>query len=181
MCDLSTQKRNLRQQMLSLRQTLPLIPLNISLFLDTPELMRARSVAAYWPMKGELDIRPLLLALEAQGKDCALPVVIEKDVPLVFRRWKAGEELIAGKYGTQHPKEGGLMVPDLLLVPLLAFDDKGGRLGFGGGYYDRTLCQMTAVRVGMAFDEQQVDCVPMDGYDQKMDWIVTPTRVIRCP
>ena len=180
MSDLSSQKANLRRDMLSLRKTLSLISFNVSLFLETPDLMAHQSYAGYWPMAGELDIRPLFLALEDSGRTCSLPVVVKKDAPLQFRSWKNGEPLIKGPHGTQHPEGGRVITPDVVMVPLLAFDQKGGRLGFGGGYYDRTLTTLSAVRVGMAFDEQEVETVPMDHFDQKMDWIVTPTRVIPC-
>lgn len=166
--------------MLALRKTLSDVDLNVSLFLENSDFQNARIIAGYWPMAGELDIRPLFQNLTDQGTQCALPVVVKKDMPLIFKSWKTGETLEQGPHGTQHPAKGEVVVPDLVLVPLLAFDEKGGRLGFGGGYYDRTLEKLTALRVGVAFDEQQLAKVPMGHYDQAMDWIVTPTRVIRC-
>lgn len=180
MSDLSSQKSQLRGEMLSLRKTLSDIDFNLSLFLDVPEFLKADRVAGYWPMAGELDICPLFQALVDRGQDCCLPVVVKKDAPLVFKKWSPGEVLEKGPHGTQHPKDGAVVSPDLVLVPLLAFDEQGGRLGFGGGYYDRTLEPLKALRVGIAYDEQQLAKVPMDHYDQRMDWIVTPTRVIRC-
>jgi 5-formyltetrahydrofolate cyclo-ligase len=171
------QKEELRKHMLSLRKGLTDIPFNLSLFHNTPEFSEAGCVAGYWPMAGEIDIKPLLNELPS----CCLPVVIKKDNPLIFRSWKKGEVLIDGPHHTRQPNEKAETVtPDLVLVPLLAFDENGGRLGFGGGYYDRTLAELSALRVGIAYDEQEVDQVPMDQFDQRMDWIITPSRVIRC-
>jgi len=180
---LKEEKNRLRLRMLSLRKGInkpELASLLKQTFLNEDHFTSYKRVAAYWPMSGELDIRALLQSLQAREQVCALPVVLEKKTPLIFRKWLPGDVLIAGPHGTLHPREDApLVIPDLILVPLLAFDLKGGRLGFGGGYYDRTLAQLTgATTVGIAYDEQAVDEVPSDQLDQRMNWIVTPTRVI---
>jgi len=180
---LKEEKNRLRLRMLSLRKGINKPELSSLLqqtFLNETHFKSYQRVAAYWPMSGELDIRPLLPSLQARGQVCALPVVLNKNTPLIFRKWLPGDVLVAGPHGTLHPREDApLVIPDLVLAPLLAFDLQGGRLGFGGGYYDRTLVNLpTVTTVGIAYDEQAVDEVPTDRLDQRMDWIVTPTRVI---
>jgi len=175
--DLDHQKSQLRKNLLSKRKALNPSPCNIDLFSSIAEFEAAKVIAGYWPMAGEFDIRPVLKT----KKTCCLPVVDQKNGPLIFRKWQEGENLVEGPHHTKHPMETAeIVTPDLVLIPLLGFDEKGGRLGFGGGYYDRTLQKLKAIRIGVGFDEQQVDHVPMDQYDQRLDWIVTPTRVIRC-
>ncbi len=180
---LKEEKNRLRMRMLSLRKGINKPELAFLLqqtFLGEDHFKSYQKVAAYWPMSGELDIRPLLQSLQARKQACALPVVLEKAAPLIFRKWCPDDVLVAGPHGTLHPREEApIVIPDLVLVPLLAFDQKGGRLGFGGGYYDRTLVNLpTVTTVGIAYDEQGVDEVPTDRLDQRMNWIVTPTRVI---
>jgi len=135
-------------------------------------------VGGYWPLAGELDPRPLMAALAARGATLALPVVTALDAPLAFRRWNPGDRLESGPHGTAHPAETApLVVPTLLLVPLLAFDAKGFRLGFGGGYYDRTLDRLRrgggVVAVGLAFAAQQCPALPSEPWDQPLDMIFT--------
>jgi 5-formyltetrahydrofolate cyclo-ligase len=135
-------------------------------------------VAGYWPMDDEADIRPLLERLAAQGCVVALPVVVARSTPLIFRCWQPGDALEDGLHRTRHPLPTALEVtPDLLLVPLLAFDHSGRRLGYGGGYYDRTLAALRdrrpVVAIGVAFAAQEVERLPDGGHDQRLDWIVT--------
>jgi len=145
-----------------------------------------RTVAGYWAMADEFDVRPLLerLVLE-DGVDCALPVVIGNDRPLVFRQWRPGLTLESGGFGTHHPPGNVPEVePDILLVPLLAFDAEGYRVGWGGGFYDRTLDKLRkrkagVVAVGTAFAGQQIDAVAHDEFDQPVDWVVTEKDAIR--
>ena len=131
-------------------------------------------VGGYWPMGGEMDSRPLLTALDDIGIRCALPVVVAPDMPLIFRQWRAGDELENNNHGVKAPLASAPeLVPDLLLVPLLAFDAKGYRLGQGGGYYDRTLAASGALAVGLAYAGQEIDKVPHESHDARLDWIVT--------
>lgn len=181
MSDQSEQKRQLRQKMSLLRKALPPLQFAPSLLNKLPPFQTSQIVAGYWPMAQEIDVRPFLFAALAQGKKCTLPVVVQQNAPLIFRQWQSGDALEEGLHRTVHPFEGQpILQPDLIFVPLLAFDHMGGRLGFGGGYYDRTLSTLESVRVGVAYDEQEVDSVPMDEFDQRLDWIVTPTQVIQC-
>lgn len=154
-------------------------------FLDHDALLPPSAVVAgYWPMRGEIDIRPLLEGLAARGHITALPVVAAPRTPLVFRRWKPGDPLAEGAYKTQHPEDTAPEVrPHCLLVPLLAFDRRGSRLGYGGGFYDRTIAQLRAaggvVTVGVAYAGQEVEHVPAEPHDEPLDWVVTEREVIR--
>ncbi len=135
-------------------------------------------VGGYWPIGTELDVRPLLAALHERGHVCALPVAHRRQ-PLTFHRWRPQDRLVPGVFGTLVPDtHTPAVVPDVWLAPVLAFDRWGHRLGYGGGYFDRTVPAIRAQKpllvVGIAYAEQQVDKVPADEYDQPLDWIVTP-------
>ncbi|MEO5375754.1 MAG: 5-formyltetrahydrofolate cyclo-ligase [Alphaproteobacteria bacterium] len=149
-------------------------------------LVRGDVVAGYWPMGDEVDVRPLLLRLHGRGCVVALPVVTGAGRPLVFRVWRPGMRLEAGSHGTRHPgPRAARVVPDVVLVPLLAFDRMGGRLGYGAGYYDRTLARLRTLRreavsaVGVAYAGQRVTRVPMGRFDQPLDRIVTERGLIK--
>jgi len=141
-------------------------------------------VAGYWPMAGEMDVRPALVLLDRVGCLTALPEVVEKGRPLRFRAWVPGEDLVEGPHGTAHPLvTAPPMRPDVVLVPLLSFDRAGYRLGWGGGYYDRTLEALrksgNVVAVGAAYSAQEVDQVPKDAFDQVLDWVITEKEAIK--
>ncbi|HXP98345.1 MAG TPA: 5-formyltetrahydrofolate cyclo-ligase [Telmatospirillum sp.] len=151
-----------------------------SVFLATVPWRAGMTVAGYWPMSDEADVRPLLTILSERDCPVALPVVVAKDDALRFRLWRPGMPLDAGRYGTlQPPPDSPLVMPDLLLIPLLAFDRRGGRLGYGGGYYDRTLASLRIERhslaVGIAYAAQEFPELPHEPHDQRLDWIVTET------
>lgn len=135
-------------------------------------------VAGYWPMRDELDPRPTLAALAGRGCRVALPVVAGEGQPLVFRAWEIDEKLEPGLYGTVQPGADADMVePQLLLIPMLAFDRTGRRLGYGGGFYDRTLAALRgrfAVQaIGIAYADQEVEAVPAGPEDARLDGVVT--------
>ena len=134
---------------------------------------RGAVVAGFWPIQHEIDIRPLLAALHERGHPLVLPVTGRRGEALVFRTWKPGEPLLPGRFGTSHP--GGVeLTPEALLIPLLAFDGQGHRLGYGGGFYDRTLATLPrALRIGCAFADQELDSVPIGPYDQRLHAVVT--------
>ena len=143
----------------------------------------AAAIAGYWPMADEIDVRPLLAALHGQGRTIVLPVVAGSGEALIFRRWRPEMELQVGTFSTRHPGAEALEeTPGLLLVPLLAFDGRGARLGWGGGFYDRTLAHLRAagpvIAVGVAYHVQRVERVPQSPEDQPLDWIVTDEDVI---
>ena len=137
-------------------------------------------VAGYWPIGDELDARPALLSLAARGHLLALPTTPPRGQPLTFRAWAPGGDLLSGRFGTLEPPAGAPDVtPTFLLVPLLAFDRRGGRLGYGAGYYDRTLASLPgATAVGLAFHRQEVAEVPTGPGDAPLHAIVTDREVI---
>lgn len=134
-------------------------------------------ISVFWPIGDEIDTRPLLERLSADGWTVALPCVPGRDQHLVFRRWRPGDDLVPGPMGTREPAPTAAAVtPEVLIVPLLAFDRRGYRLGYGGGYYDRTLATLGRDRVlavGIAYADQEVANVPIAETDQKVDYIVT--------
>ena len=142
-------------------------------------------VSAFFPYKSEIDTLPLLGRLAGEGWTTCLPIVIAKGEPLEFRRWLPGEPTVRGVWDIPRPPDTSPLVePDVLLVPLMAFDRKGFRLGYGGGFYDRTLALLRnkkpIVAIGVAYAAQEVDRVPHDDHDQRMDYIMTEKEVFVC-
>lgn len=131
-------------------------------------------LAGYMPMRTEIDPLPAMAA--HQGPVC-VPVIEAPATPLRFRRWSSAARMVEGAFGALIPEAGEWLEPDVLIVPLLAFDARGFRLGYGGGFYDRTLEALRARRpilaVGFAFAAQEVAEVPLDPTDQPLDAIVT--------
>lgn len=145
------------------------------------EIERHAVVAGYWPFGSELDVRPLMTELATAGVALALPVTRALDLPLEFRRWQPGDALENGAHGISQPTPAApVVVPNILLVPLLAFDAAGWRLGYGAGYYDRTLAvlrdRLLAPRVlaiGLAYAVQEMAQIPHHAGDQRLDGVVT--------
>lgn len=142
--------------------------------------LAGRVLSGYWPMRGEADPLP---AMQAHVGPLCLPVVTGEAVPLLFRAWDGGK-LEPGPYGTSHPPESSAVaIPEVLIVPLAAFDRSGNRIGYGGGYYDRTLQLLretgTAVAIGLAFGSQELPRIPAEPFDQPLDLIVTDREIIR--
>ncbi|MBS0520348.1 MAG: 5-formyltetrahydrofolate cyclo-ligase [Proteobacteria bacterium] len=138
-------------------------------------------VSGFWPIREEIDIRPVMIELFNQGCQLALPVVQGKGQRLLFRAWRPGDPLEAGVFGTLQPQARREAIePEALLVPLLACDRQGWRLGYGGGFYDLTLEHLRGRRsvtaVGVGFDAQLVPEVPHDAQDQRLDWLLTDRR-----
>ncbi|MCJ9427929.1 5-formyltetrahydrofolate cyclo-ligase [Kordiimonas marina] len=137
-------------------------------------------IGAYWPMGDEMDPRFLMQALERAGYGLALPAVTKQHAPLTFRRWGLGDPLIEGDHGTLAPADDAPeVVPAALIVPLLAFDADCYRLGWGGGYYDRTLAANTEMKAfGFAYGAQFVDHMPRDEHDWPLQGVITETGVV---
>jgi len=141
-------------------------------------------ISAYWPLEEEFDPRPLFTALHRRGHPVGLPVILGKGQPLLFRRWEPATELVRGSFRVMTPPPTAPeIIPRLLLVPLLAFDHAGYRLGYGGGFYDCTIAKLRnageALAVGVTFADLEVPAVPRDETDQPLDWIVTERETIR--
>ena len=145
----------------------------------------ASVISAFHSFDTEISTFELFDKLVADGWTTALPVVVAKNTPLVFRQWAPGDALVLGRWNIRVPPEAAPEVlPDVLLVPLLAFDRKGFRLGYGGGFYDRTLEKLRALKkvtaIGIAYAGQEVDAVPYEEFDQRLDWIMTEKETIKC-
>jgi len=145
-------------------------------------LTTPRVVAGFSPLSDEPDVLPLLRSLHGQGWPCCLPAVETDDAPLAFRRWAPDAPLARGPLGTLHPEDGAeRMKPDIVLVPLLAYDGAGRRLGRGAGFYDRTLGALRArgpvVVLGVAYREQKFALVPEDPHDQRLDAVLTEAGI----
>lgn len=140
-------------------------------------------VSGYVAIGDELDVSASLEALQEMGASIVLPVAGKSGEVLSFRPWSSGDKLEKGRLSTYHPSaKTGALDPDVLLVPLVAFDCQGYRLGFGGGYYDRTLFALREKKkiaaYGIGYDGQEVERVPREGHDEQLDGIITPTRII---
>jgi len=132
-------------------------------------------VAVYRAIGSELDPEPLARAMLAAGHSLCLPVALERDAPMIFRRWTPGDPLEMDAAGCPAPLPLAEVVdPDLIVTPLLAFDEFGGRLGQGGGFYDRTFAaRPDVIRIGFAFSGQRVDRLPMDRHDVALHGVLT--------
>ena len=185
---IQTEKEQLRRQAMARRDALPpdarqaaaeaiaarQFPLAI-----TPGMI----VSGFMPLKSEINPLPLMRKLAGQGARLALPVVAGRGRPLIMREWVFGEPLIAGVWGIREPKpEAAEVDPNILLVPLLAFDRAGHRIGYGAGYYDLTLAQLRArkpvIAAGLAFAAQEVPAVPATPRDALLDLVLTEREVL---
>jgi 5-formyltetrahydrofolate cyclo-ligase len=154
-----------------------------SLFFTHVKLQKYSIVAGYWPIRGELDVRPLLQEILGLGHACALPHVVAQGHGLDFRDWDNSTPMTTGKYGISEPLSGKDIIPDIILVPMAAFDANRHRLGYGKGYYDRTLAHLRTKKdvlaVGMAYDWQKCGPFPVEPHDVKMDMIITDKNVYK--
>ena len=151
-------------------------------FLD---LAAGAIISGFSAIRDEIDTAPLLARLHAAGHPLGLPVMQGKGLPLLFRAWSPGDAMGKVQWGIAEPlPDKPVLEPDVVLVPLLAFDAAGHRLGYGGGFYDRTLARLRAIKpvvaVGVAYDELKVDAVPHRSYDEPLDWVLTPSGPLRC-
>ncbi len=139
-------------------------------------------LAGYMPMRTEMD--PLAAMAGYRGRVC-VPVIVGKGVPLAFREWTTAAEMVAGEFGALVPAAGEWLEPAVVIVPLLAWDRRGYRLGYGGGFYDRTLERLRSrgpvLAVGYGFAAQEMAAVPVEAVDQRLDMVVTETGVVRFP
>jgi 5-formyltetrahydrofolate cyclo-ligase len=140
-------------------------------------------VSGYMPLKSEINPLPLMRLLADDGADIALPVVVGRGQPLVMREWSFHAPLKAGVWGISEPLDDAAEVfPDLLIVPLLAFDRHGQRIGYGAGYYDMTITRLRGMKpvvaIGIAFAAQEVESVPVTARDVRLDLVLTEREII---
>jgi 5-formyltetrahydrofolate cyclo-ligase len=142
---------------------------------------RPGALGVYWPFRGEFDPRPLIDMVVGLGQMIALPVVVDKKGPLEYRAWKPGEALIAGVWDIPIPERRDIVVPATVLAPLVGFDRAGYRLGYGGGYFDRTLAALKPrpVAIGVGFAFQEIATIHPQDFDIPMDALVTEAGLRR--
>ncbi len=183
--DSTTARRTLRGQAIRARETLTATAraaLTVRLEHHLGELLERlapRRLGFCWPHRGEPDLHGFVarwLAADA-GREAALPVVHGRDEAMSFRRWTPGMVLVQDRHGIPHPAEGDELRPDALLVPLNAFDAAGFRLGYGGGYFDRTLAVLDTIAIGVGFELGRVATVHPQPHDRPMHWLVTERGV----
>ncbi|UWQ17194.1 5-formyltetrahydrofolate cyclo-ligase [Jannaschia sp. M317] len=176
---LAEEKAQLRKRCIAARDAAPTLArakASTRLFARLMHL-RGKTVAGYLPIGSEADPTGTLRALSFTNRIC-VPVVTAKGAPLRFREWTPGCATERGAFGVQVPIEGSWRVPDVLIVPMVGFDASGGRLGYGGGFYDRTLAGMeNALVVGLALEAQRLQAVPREATDIPLPWIVTDRGV----
>lgn len=152
-----------------------------ALFFESVKPRKGQVIALYWPKGREFDCGALMERLLREGFACCLPVVRKDGKVLKFARWDGTATLSEGPFGIMQPGSDEWLEPDIVIVPLLAFDRHGYRLGYGGGYYDTTLEALRKkkdiIAVGMGYAQQAVlFSLPREEHDQKMDWIITTQK-----
>ena len=177
------QKQKMRSDARTRRATLTWGPFaeHIAAFAKDLDLPKGAIVAGYHPIRDEADPRALMSALAALGHPLGFPRVVAARSALVFRRWKTGDRLAPNAYGIAEPLASAEEVmPSVVLVPLLAFDAEGHRLGYGGGYYDRTFELLPGMRpIGVAYSGQEVVMVPREEHDHPLDLVITENGIRR--
>ncbi|SHI65083.1 5-formyltetrahydrofolate cyclo-ligase [Wenxinia saemankumensis] len=145
---------------------------------------RGRPLAGYMAIRSEIDPRPAMVGAAAYGPVC-VPVIDGPEQPLRFRAWHPDAAMIPGTFGAHTPQDGDWLEPEVLIVPLVAFDRLGGRLGYGGGFYDRTLQALRrrgpVVAIGFAYAAQEVAALPQEATDEPLDLVVTEAGVVDLP
>jgi 5-formyltetrahydrofolate cyclo-ligase len=139
------------------------------------------TLGVYWPFRAEFDPRPLLDRLLAQGFAAALPVVVDKKEPLEYRAWRPGDPLVDGVWGIPIPERREVVTPQAVLAPLVGFDADCYRLGYGGGYFDRTLAALSPrpFAIGVGFEFSRLDTIHPQPFDIPMDVVVTEAALRR--
>jgi 5-formyltetrahydrofolate cyclo-ligase len=183
--DLLPTKSELRRRMRRLRARLadPAAAAGAAARLPPRLLLPYQVVASYYPQGSEFDPAAVAARFAAAGAQLAMPVAERPEAPLAFRLWRPGERLQPDAYGIPSPPpQAPHLMPDVVLTPLLGFDRRGGRLGQGGGHYDRTLANLRAAKrvfvLGLAYAGQEIEEVPAEPHDQRLDAILTETGYI---
>ena len=179
--DIRAWRRHTREQLLARRQALTAAERERVRERVTAHLLNVAPawplacVGYYWPFKGEIDLHGLMGSLIERGATAALPVVVEKNAPMIFRAWAPGAPLARGIWDIPIPADGPPVLPTVLLVPLLGFDGQGYRLGYGGGYYDRTLASLAVkpLTIGVGYADCRLDTIHPQPHDIPMDSLLT--------
>ena len=181
-------RKALRAELLARRQAVPAKQLHAWRLAMDRHLQHgfpglAKGVVAFcWPIRNEYDARHLLRRLREQGATAALPVVVAPNSALVFREWHPGAAMAIGKLDIPYPSAGAELLPDTVLLPMNGFDRQGYRLGYGGGYFDRTLGSLRARKplvIGVSFELAAVDTIQPQPWDIPVDYVVTERGVYR--
>lgn len=183
--DIMDWRRETRDRLIAARMAMPaaeregLAAAALAALEAAAELSRFAVVGLYWPFRGEIDTRPLARVLIARGTRIGLPVVVTRNAPVEFREWTPDAPMTRGVWNIPIPDGTPAVFPACLVVPLVGFDAAGYRLGYGGGYYDRTLAARRVWTIGLGFDLGRLDSIhPLD-HDVPMDGIVTESGVVR--
>ena len=179
-------KKVLRSKILSLREIIkdrPQKEKKINNLLESIEVLSKDKISGYFPVRGEVNILPFIEFLSKNNNFICMPFIKKTNHHLLFKSWKNGEKTSKGDFDILTPLNGIFTRPNILLVPLLAFDRKKNRLGYGGGFYDRTIQYLEKFNsiqtIGIAFNEQEIDKVPTTKFDKKLSKIVTPREIIQ--
>jgi 5-formyltetrahydrofolate cyclo-ligase len=159
------------------RRRMTEIAATLSRFIGEPA---GRTVSAYWPFRGEPDLRPWMSGFTERGGSCALPVVIGKNAPLVFRAWKSGGKLVSGVWNIPVPADGAEVIPDIVIAPVVGYDRNCYRLGYGGGFFDRTLAALSPrpIIIGVGYAQAAITSIYPLPHDIPMTVIITEHGII---
>ena len=178
-------KSKLREKIIKIRNRVYLknlkIDFNQILKIFKEENITSKIIGGYYPVKSEIDDLDLLKKFENKNYTISLPV-IKRNFNMDYYKWSFSDQLKINKYGIHEPENKKIIYPDILFIPLVAFDKNLNRLGYGGGYYDRLIKKFSKkkiTKIGLAFSDQEIDKVPINAYDQKLDYIVTNKYIIK--
>jgi 5-formyltetrahydrofolate cyclo-ligase len=179
-------KSKLRKKILKIRQAISKKNNQINfekiVSLLKKEKITKKTIGGYFPVNFEVDDLALLKRFKRINFEVSLPV-IKKNFQMDFYQWKFSDPLVVNKYGIPEPEAKNIVYPDILLIPLVAFDKDLNRLGYGSGYYDRLIAKLSKkkkiIKIGLAFPEQRINNVPINRYDQKLDYIITKKYIIK--
>jgi 5-formyltetrahydrofolate cyclo-ligase len=186
--ELKAWRRSERQRLLALRTAAPTAERRLwggeieaklrTLLLERP----VRTLGVYWPFQAEFDPRALIDWVIAQGLEVALPAVVDRKGPLEYRAWRPGEALVNGVWNIPVPEAREIVLPQAVLAPLVGFDRQCYRLGYGGGYFDRTLAALSPrpLAIGVGFEMSHIETIFPQPFDIPMDVIVTEAQIRRC-
>ena len=179
-------KSKLRKKVLSVREKINKKNIQIDfkqlINIFKKEKIRSKNIGGYYPVNFEIDDLLLLKKLEKKKFNISLPV-IKNNFQMDFYKWSFSDPFKVNKYGIPEPEIKKMIFPDILLIPLVAFDKNLNRLGYGGGYYDRLIKKLSKkkkiIKIGLALSVQKIDKVPINLYDQKLDYILTNKHIIK--